>query len=433
MLGDERVGIVRIGGGVAPDGTRLPEGTPPEEGGPAPVAVQTMTAGYTHDVEACVTEINRMVAAGADVVRVAVPQKKDTEALREIIPRVSVPIVADVHFHFQRALEAVEAGVHKIRLNPGNITDREQVNEVIDACKEKGLPIRVGVNEGSIIERKDKQKRKEELGKFFAKTSIGGKHGHLLALIIAKLEEYLDIFYERDFRDVCISAKSMDAAFVTHVYREIAERFDHPLHLGVTHAGPRETGAIRSIAALSGLLTQGIGDTVRISYANDPVFEVEDGLELLYSLGLRERKGVDLIACPTCGRIQVDLFTLVQDVRKSLESDITVPMKVAVMGCVVNGPGEAEGADVAVFAGDRRGIIYVQGERVANVPEEEILDRLREECVGFQRRVLDGEVTLGEKKVEIVPPDPIGELGSGVDKIARGDVDKVTTLTVGGS
>lgn len=420
-LGDERVGFVNIGGGK-PDA----DGNPTT---PAPVVVQTMTAGYTHDIDNCVAEINRMAAAGADVVRVAVPERKDTDALREIIPRVQVPIVADVHFHFKRALEAVEAGVHKIRLNPGNISDRAQVNEVIAACKEKGLPIRIGVNEGSIIERKDKQRRKEELGKFFAER----KQGHLLAIMIAKLEEYLDIFHEQNFHDICISAKSMDAAFVTEVYREVSDRFDYPLHLGVTHAGPKETGAIRSIAALSGLLCQGIGDTIRISYANDPVYEVEDGLELLYSLGLRERVGADLIACPTCGRIQVDLFSLVQDVRAMLKDSIQIPMKVAVMGCVVNGPGEAEGADVAVFAGDRKGIIYVQGERVANIPEEEILDRLLAECVAFQDRVRKGEAQLGEKVVEIVPPDPIGELGSGFEKIASGDVEKVTGLTVGKS
>ncbi len=420
VIGDERVGFVRIGGGK-PDS----KGRPTE---PAPVVVQTMTAGYTYDIDACVAEIHKMAAAGADVVRVAVPEKKDTEALRHIIPQVQVPIVADVHFHFQRALEAVEAGVHKIRLNPGNITERDQVNKVIDACKERRLPIRVGVNEGSIIERRDKQKRKEELGKYFA----GHRHGHLLALMIAKLEEYLDIFDARDFHDVVISAKSMDAAFTVDIYTAISERFDYPLHLGVTHAGPKETGCIRSVAALSALLCGGIGDTIRISYASDPVYEVEDGLELVWSLGLRERKGVDLIACPTCGRIQVDLFTLVQNVRKKLAEEIALPIKVAVMGCIVNGPGEAEGADVAVFAGDRRGIIYVQGERVANVPEAEILDRLLAECREFQARVQRGEAKLGEKKVEIVPPDPIGELGSGFDKIAHGDVERVTPLTVAG-
>ena len=419
-LGDSRVGFVKVGGGLP---SRSGNATTP-----APVSVQTMTAGYTHDVDKCVAEIHKLAAAGADIVRVAVPEKKDTEALKHIIPQIRVPIVADVHFHFQRALEAVEAGVHKIRLNPGNITERDQVNKVIDACKERKIPIRVGVNEGSIIERKDKQKRMAELGKFFANR----RQGHMLALMIAKLEEYLDIFHEREFYDIAISAKSMDAAFVTDIYTEIAERFPYPLHLGVTHAGPKETGCIRSIAALSALLCNGIGETIRISYANDPIYEVQDGLELLWSLGLRERKGVDLIACPTCGRIQVDLFTLVQDVRKKLAEEVTVPMKVAVMGCIVNGPGEAEGADVAVFAGDRRGIIYVQGERVANVPEAEILDRLLKECREFQGRVQRGEVKLGDKKVDIIPPDPIGELGSGFEKIAAGNVEKRTTLTVGG-
>ncbi|PHQ78245.1 MAG: 4-hydroxy-3-methylbut-2-en-1-yl diphosphate synthase [Phycisphaera sp.] len=416
-VGNDSTGIVLIGGGLG--GTT-----------PAPVSVQTMTAGYTYEIDKCITEINRLAAAGADIVRVAVPERKDTEALAEILNQTSVPIVADVHFHFKRALESVEAGVHKIRLNPGNIQDRGQVNAVIDACKDAKIPIRVGVNEGSIIERKDKEQRKEELGKFFEKGNMGGKHAMLLALIIAKLEEYMDIFYERDFRDVSISCKSMDAAFTVAAYKEVSKRFDEPLHLGVTHAGPKETGAIRSIAALAGLLTQGVGDTVRISYASDPVFEVEDGLELMYSLGLRERKGVELIACPTCGRIQVDLFTLVQEVRQKLADAITVPIKVAVMGCVVNGPGEAEGADVAVFAGNKRGIIYVQGERVANVSEAEILDRLLAECVEFERKVLAGEAKLGEKVVEIVPPDPIGELGSGIAKIASGHVEKATGLTI---
>lgn len=406
-VGDERVGVVKIGGD-------------------APVSVQTMTAGYTHDVDACVTEINRLAAAGADIVRVAVPEKKDTEALRDILPQVRVPIVADVHFHFQRALEAIDAGVHKIRLNPGNIQDRKQVEEVIAACKQKGLPIRIGVNEGSIIERKDKQKRMKELGGVFSNS----RHGHFLAIMITKLEEYLDIFYENDFYDIAISAKSTDPNLVIAAYTEISKRFDHPLHLGVTHAGPKETGTIRSVVPLGHLLASGVGDTIRISYANDPVYEVEDGLELLYCLELRTRKGVDLIACPTCGRIQVDLFTLVQDVRAKLKTEVELPIKVAVMGCIVNGPGEAEGADVAIFAGDRRGIIYVQGEKVANVPEEQILDALLDECKKFEAKVKRGEAKLGEKVVDIIPPDPIGELGSGVDKIAAGQVDKVTDLTI---
>lgn len=402
-LGDDNTGIIRIGGD-------------------APISVQTMTSGYTYEIDSCIAEINRMAAAGADIVRVAVPQRKDTEALHEILKQTSVPIVADVHFHYERAIEAVEAGIHKIRLNPGNISDLEQVNKVIDACKDAEIPIRVGVNEGSIIERKDKQQRMKELGKYFEDH----KSGHLLALMIAKLEEYLDIFDARDFHDIAISAKSMDAALTIDIYSEISKRFDYPLHLGVTHAGPKETGAIRSVTALGTLLANGIGDTLRISYASDPVYEVEDGLEMLYCLGKRERIGAELIACPTCGRIQVDLFTLVQEVRQKLENEIELPIKVAVMGCVVNGPGEAEGADVAVFAGDRRGIIYVQGERVANVPEEEILDRLLEECRNFEKRVKSGEAKIGEKKVEIVPPDPIGELGSGAEKIAAGKVEQIT-------
>jgi (E)-4-hydroxy-3-methylbut-2-enyl-diphosphate synthase len=419
-LGDARVGFVRIGGGLP---TR--DGTPTT---PAPVSVQTMTTGITHEIDTCVAEINRLTAAGAEVVRVAVPEKKDTDALRQIIPQVRVPIVADVHFHFQRALEAIEAGVHKIRLNPGNINDRKQVIDVIQACKARNLPIRVGVNEGSIIERKDKQKRLKELGAIFSDH----KRGYLLAIMITKLEEYLDIFYEQDFHDIVISAKSMDPVTVVQAYTEISKRFDHPLHLGVTHAGPKETGCIRSVAALGTLLANGIGDTIRISYASDAVYEVEDGLELLYSLGLRERRGAELIACPTCGRIQVDLISLVQDVRKMLATDIRLPIKVAVMGCIVNGPGEAEGADVAVFAGDRRGIIYVQGERVANVPEEQILQRLLEECKTFQARVERGEARLGEKKVEIVPPDPVGEVGSGWEKVAHERLKTgAATLTIG--
>lgn len=406
-VGDKEHGFVRIGGD-------------------APVSVQTMTAGYTYDVDACIAEINKLAAAGADLVRVAVPERKDTEALKHILPQVRVPIVADVHFHFQRALEALEAGVHKIRLNPGNISDRNQVLKVIDACKERGVPIRVGVNEGSIIERKDKQKRMKELGAVFSEH----RHGHMLAIMISKLEEYLEIFHERDFHDIVISAKSIDPTLVIDAYTEISKRFDYPLHLGVTHAGPKETGTIRSVVPLGHLLASGIGDTVRISYASDPVYEVEDALEMLYCLGLRARVGAELIACPTCGRIQVDLFTLTQQVRQKLREEIELPIKVAVMGCIVNGPGEAEGADVAIFAGDRRGIIYVQGQKVANVPEEQILDTLLAECKKFQDRVKRGEAKLGEKVVEILPPDPIGELGSGFEKIAAGQVQKITPLTI---
>jgi len=376
-------------------------------GGDAPVSVQSMTSGYTHDIGACIAEIHKLAAAGADMVRVAVPEKKDTLALKEIIPQVQVPIIADVHFHFQRAMEAIEAGVHKIRLNPGNISDRAEVKDVIQACAARKLPIRIGVNEGSIVERKDKQKRMKELGGVFSDN----KHGHLLAIMIAKLEEYLEIFQAENFHDIVISAKSIDPLLVIDAYREISNRCDYPLHLGVTHAGPKETGTIRSIVPLGHLLASGMGDTIRISYANDPVYEVQDGLELLYVLGLRTRKGAELIACPSCGRIQVDLFKLVQEVRKELAAHIRLPIKVAVMGCVVNGPGECEGADIAIFAGDRKGIIYVQGQKVANVPEEQILTTLLDECRKFQARVEAGQTRLGEKVVDILPPQPLVQLG----------------------
>jgi (E)-4-hydroxy-3-methylbut-2-enyl-diphosphate synthase len=340
-----------------------------------------MTSTHTHRVDETVAQINRLAAAGCDVVRVAVPDKADTAALPEILRQVTVPIVADVHFHYERALEAIAAGVHKIRLNPGNIKDRKQVDRVIAACRERGIPIRVGVNEGSVVERQDKAVRAAE------KTMLAADHRkQLVALMLRKLEDYIRIFDENDFHDVVLAAKSHDAAIVIDAYRAISERFDYPLHLGVTHAGPPETGRIRSVAALATLLAEGIGDTIRISYAADPIHEVEDGKELLHSLGLRQRIEPELIACPTCGRIEIDLIKLVGQVRERLAS-IHTPVKVAVMGCVVNGPGEAEGADVAIFAGKHRGVIYVRGEQKRTVTEAEMLDALYEEVVAFAASV----------------------------------------------
>jgi (E)-4-hydroxy-3-methylbut-2-enyl-diphosphate synthase len=224
--------------------------------------------------------------------------------------------------------------------------------------------------------------------------------------MIDKIEDYLRIFEENDFHDVVISAKSIDPRIVIDAYTAISERFDFPLHLGVTHAGPKETGCIRSVVALGTLLAGGIGDTVRISYASDPVLEVEDAREMLNCLGLRARIEPELIACPTCGRIEVDLMTLVRDVRQKLAT-IKAPIKVAVMGCVVNGPGEAEGADVAVFAGKGRGIIYVQGEQTRTVSEAQMLDALHEECLALAAKVERGEATLSNSSVTIAPPDPL--------------------------
>lgn len=370
-------------------------------GGDAPVSIQSMTSTYTYEIDKTVAQIHELARAGADIVRVAVPEPRDTEALKHILPQVPVPIVADVHFHFQRALEAVEAGVHKIRLNPGNIQDRAQVDRVIRACRERGIPIRVGVNEGGIIERKDKDVRAAE------KASLESDYeGHLIGIMVRKVEEYLRIFDENDFHDVVLSAKSIDPRIVIRAYTAISERFDFPQHLGVTHAGPKETGCIRSVVALGTLLANGIGDTIRISYASDPVFEVTDAKEMLNCLGLRPRVEPELIACPTCGRIEIDLISLVQQVRTRLAT-IKTPVKVAVMGCVVNGPGEAEGADVAVFAGKGKGIIYVQGEQTRTVSEADMLEALYEECVAFAGRVERDEVQLRQGGVTIKPPDPL--------------------------
>lgn len=367
-------------------------------GGNAPVCLQSMTSTYTHDIDATVAQINRLAAAGCDVVRVAVPDKRDTAALPEILRQVAIPVIADVHFHYERALEAIKGGVHKIRLNPGNIKDRKQVDQVIRACRDAGVPIRVGVNEGSIVERQDKTVRAAE-----QQDMAADRHGSMIRLMIRKLEDYLRIFEENDFYDLVLAAKSIDPTVVIDAYRAISQRFDFPLHLGVTHAGPPETGRIRSVAALGTLLAEGIGDTIRISYAADPMHEVEDGKELLCCLGLRSRREPELIACPTCGRIEVDLIKLVQQVRERLAS-IPVPIKVAVMGCVVNGPGEAEGADVAVFAGKGRGVIYVQGQQVRTVNEAEILNALYDEAVRFAGRVQRGEVTLANANVRISAP-----------------------------
>lgn len=344
-------------------------------GGDAPVSIQSMTSTYTYDIDATVKQIHELATAGADIVRVAVPEPRDTEALRHILPQVPVPIVADVHFHFQRALEAVEAGVHKIRLNPGNLQDRKQVDRVIRACRERGIPIRVGVNEGGIVERKDKDKRAAEKARLEQDYE-----DQLVGIMMDKLAEYLRIFEENDFADVVISAKSIDPRIVIKAYTAISERFDFPLHLGVTHAGPKETGCIRSVVALGTLLANGIGDTVRISYASDPVLEVIDAKEMLNCLGLRPRVEPELIACPTCGRIEIDLIKLVQEVRHRL-AEIKVPVKVAVMGCVVNGPGESKHANIGISlpgTGETPvAPVYVDGDKTVTLKGNDIAREFR--------------------------------------------------------
>ena len=329
-------------------------------GGDAPVSVQSMTNTSTADAAATIVQVRALAEAGAAMVRVAVPTPAHTAALGEIVSASPVPIIADVHFHFDRAIEAIQAGASKIRLNPGNISDRDQVKRVIAAAAAAGAAIRVGVNEGSVVERSDKSARAEELATPLAE------------LMADKLGEYLAIFDEEGFTNLVLSAKSHDAVTCVAVNRLLAERWDYPIHLGVTHAGTAETGAIRSAAALGALLCEGIGDTIRISYAGDPVAEVRAGVELLASLRLRKREGIELIACPTCGRMQMDLSEIIEQLQASL-ADVKAPLTVAVMGCVVNGPGEADSADVAICAGKGKAILYVRGERVATVSVDQIV------------------------------------------------------------
>ncbi len=341
--------------GVSVGGVRI--------GGGAPVSIQSMTTTPTSDVRATLAQIEALAQAGCDIVRVAAATPADTAALGEIVAAAPVPIVADVHFRFQRALESIEAGVHKIRLNPGNISDKQAVREVIDAAKDAGIPIRVGVNEGSVMDRTDGDRRTDQLAK------------PMDELMVETIADYLEVFIEADFHDLVLSAKSHDAMTTIAVNRALSERFDYPLHLGLTHAGTASTGLVRSVAALGTLLAEGIGDTVRISFAGDPVAEVAAAKELLASLRLRAREGAEIIACPTCGRTEADVATLAEEVRTAL-ADVKPHVTVAVMGCIVNGPGEADGADAAACCGKGKAAIYRQGKYVRTVGEEEIVEAL---------------------------------------------------------
>ncbi|MBL7221889.1 MAG: flavodoxin-dependent (E)-4-hydroxy-3-methylbut-2-enyl-diphosphate synthase [Phycisphaerae bacterium] len=330
-------------------------------GGGAPVRIQSMTNTPTRDAAATLEQIRQLAGAGAELVRVAVPRADDTAALTEIVAESPVPIIADVHFHFDRALEAIAAGVAKIRLNPGNIADRSQVLRIIDAAGAAGVAIRVGVNEGSVVDRREGEQRNSDLA------------ASLVELMVAKLAGYLEVFEASGFDRLVLSAKSHDAVTTVAVNRLLSARWDWPLHLGVTHAGTPQTGAIRSAAAMGALLCDGIGDTIRISYAGDPVVEVEAARELLASLRLRQRVGIELIACPTCGRLETDITDVAEEIRKVL-ADVTAPITVAIMGCVVNGPGEAAHADVAVCAGKDKVILYNRGKRIRTVSADKIVE-----------------------------------------------------------
>jgi (E)-4-hydroxy-3-methylbut-2-enyl-diphosphate synthase len=332
-------------------------------GGDAPVRVQSMTTTRTADVDATLQQIASLVAAGVDIVRVAVPHWEDAEALRAIAAKSTVPVVADIHFQWKYAIAALEAGIHGLRINPGNIKYQDKVRLIAREAKSRSVPIRIGVNAGSL--------EKELLRRHGSPTAE--------ALVESALAE-ARILEEEDFLDIKISVKHSNPRVMIEAYRMLAEACDYALHLGVTEAGPMPAGAVKSSVGIGTLLAEGIGDTIRVSLTDDPVEEVKVGIQILQSLGLR-RRGLDLVACPSCGRAEVDVLGLTKQVNEALEREgMTVPIRVAVMGCVVNGPGEAREADLGIAAGKGQGFLVVKGEVVDKIPEDRFVDRLIEEA-----------------------------------------------------
>jgi (E)-4-hydroxy-3-methylbut-2-enyl-diphosphate synthase len=330
-------------------------------GGGAPITVQSMTITKTADVEGTLQQIYALAGAGADIVRCTCNELEAAEGLAQIVPRSPVPIVADIHHQYKMALAALEAGVHCLRLNPGNIKKPEHIKLVAQECKDRGIPIRIGVNGGSLH------------------PDLFAKYGDRVtpeAMVESAMIE-LAYFDEVDFHDVKISVKASNVPLMIEAYRQRADATDHPLHLGVTEAGPPPAGTIKATAGMAALLAEGIGDTIRFSLTTDPVEEARAGRQLLEALGLRERKNVDLIACPSCGRAEIDVYAVADAAQKAF-ADRELPLQVAVMGCVVNGPGEAAGADLGIAAGNKRGHLFVKGKNVAVVPEDEMVDALVE-------------------------------------------------------
>jgi len=338
-------------------------------GGGAPISVQSMTTGKTHDVESCVAEVRRLAEAGADIVRVAVPRPEDADALPEVVAGSPVPVVADIHFNYQYALKAIEAGVAKVRINPGNIGKPEWEREVLLAAKAKGLPIRIGVNSGSL------------------EKDILDKYGYPQPeALYESAMRHVEVCAREGFEDVVISVKHSDVFFMIQAYRLLAERTDYPLHLGVTESGSVRTGTIKSAIGIGSLLADGIGDTIRVSLAADSVNEVEVGHAILKSLRLG-RPGVNVIACPTCGRLAGDLFSVVEEVEAAVDrKKFTKDLNVALMGCAVNGPGEAAGADLGVSLGRGRAHLFKRGEVVGTVEQGEIADAVIALIEGWEER-----------------------------------------------
>jgi (E)-4-hydroxy-3-methylbut-2-enyl-diphosphate synthase len=332
-------------------------------GGDAPVSVQSMTTTLTADVNATLQQIAELTAAGCQIVRVAVPSQDDAEALPAIARKSQIPVIADIHFQPKYVFAAIDAGCAAVRVNPGNIKKfDDKVGEIARAAGDAGVPIRIGVNAGSLDQR---------LLRKYGKATPE-------ALVESALWE-CSLFEEHDFRDIKISVKHNDPVVMVNAYRQLAARCDYPLHLGVTEAGPAFQGTIKSAVAFGALLAEGIGDTIRVSLSAPPVEEIKVGLAILESLGLRER-GLEIVSCPSCGRAQVDVYSLADEVTAALEG-FPVPLRVAVMGCVVNGPGEAREADLGVASGNGKGQIFVKGQVVKTVPEAAIVETLIEEAV----------------------------------------------------
>lgn len=329
-------------------------------GGNNEVVIQSMTTTKTHDVEATVAEILRLEEAGCQVVRVACPDMRAAEAISEIKKRIHIPLVVDIHFDYRLALKAIEGGADKIRINPGNIGKKEKVEAVVKAAKQKGIPIRIGVNAGSL--------EKRILDKYGYPTADG---------MVESALHHISILEELDFHDIIVSMKASDVNLAIEAYEKAAQAFDYPLHLGITESGTLFAGTIKSSAGLGVLLHKGIGNTVRISLSADPVEEIKVARELLKSFGLAANAAT-LISCPTCGRIEIDLISIANEIEEYI-SKIKAPIKVAVLGCAVNGPGEAKEADIGIAGARGEGLLFRHGEIVRKVPEEIMVEELKKE------------------------------------------------------
>ena len=352
-------------------------------GGDSPISVQSMATTVTADINATLQQIAELTASGCQIVRVAVPTQDDADALAIIAKKSQIPVIADIHFQPKYVFAAIEAGCAAVRVNPGNIKAfDDKVGEIARAAKDHGTPIRIGVNAGSLDKR-----LLEKYGKATPE-----------ALVESALWE-ASLFEEHDFRDIKISVKHNDPVIMVEAYRQLSRACDYPLHLGVTEAGPQFQGTIKSAVAFGALLAEGIGDTIRVSLSAPPVEEVKVGLAILESLNLRQR-GLEIVSCPSCGRAQVDVYELAEKVQAGLEG-LTVPLRVAVMGCVVNGPGEAREADLGVASGNGKGQIFVRGEVIKTVPESMIVETLIEEAMRMAEEMEDAGDSSGAPTVSV--------------------------------